>query len=69
MAAVIAYEIIKALAYIHSNKIVHRDIKAENVLIRKDNNNYIVKIIDWGLGTLIQGSLKRKCGTPEYCAP
>lgn len=31
---------------------------------------YIVKVIDWGLGAIVQGSeLNRKCGTPEYCAP
>lgn len=46
-------EILKALAYIHSNKIAHRDIKAENILVRKNGEEYVVKVIDWGLSSLI----------------
>jgi serine/threonine protein kinase len=64
------YEILKALIYIHSNGIAHRDIKAENILVKKQGEEYIVKVIDWGLGVLTCGEdLSRRCGTPEYCAP
>ncbi len=29
-----------------------------------------MKVIDWGLGAIVQGTdMNRKCGTPEYCAP
>jgi serine/threonine protein kinase len=35
LAAKIIYEILKALAYIHANKIAHRDIKAENILVKQ----------------------------------
>jgi len=38
MAATIIYEIIKALCYIHKHKIAHRDIKAENIMVKKENN-------------------------------
>jgi serine/threonine protein kinase len=39
-------------------------------LKKGEDGKFKVKIIDWGLGTLIgtEGS-NRVCGTPEYCAP
>jgi serine/threonine protein kinase len=38
--------------------------------VKKLKNQYRVKIIDWGLGTLIgEDRASRICGTPEYCAP
>ena len=55
--------------YIHTNKIAHRDIKAENILVRECGDYYQVKVIDWGLGAIAGDQLNRKCGTPEYCAP
>ncbi len=60
----------KALHYTHSKGIAHRDIKAENILVKREEDRWIVKIIDWGLGTIVgNGELVRKCGTPEYVAP
>lgn len=47
--------------------IAHRDIKPENILVRhlEDESKFKIKIIDWGLGTLIQeGFSDRVCGTP-----
>jgi len=42
------------LNYIHSQGIAHRDIKAENILLKKtENGKFKVKIIDWGLGALL----------------
>jgi serine/threonine protein kinase len=66
-AANILKEVLRAVNYSHSLKIAHRDIKPENILVRKDKESeeYKVKIIDWGLGTLM-GKTKssRICGTP-----
>jgi serine/threonine protein kinase len=63
-------EIAKALNYIHQHKIAHRDIKAENILVRKEGEGYVLKVIDWGLGALVRNDeMNRRCGTPEYCAP
>ena len=43
-----------AINYIHKLGIAHRDIKAENVLLKKiEDGKFKVKIIDWGLGTLL----------------
>lgn len=47
--------------------IAHRDIKPENILVKciEDRNKFKLKIIDWGLGTLIQEKFSdRVCGTP-----
>ena len=54
--------------YLHSKKIVHRDLKLENIMI---NENLNVKIIDFGfsLFTLKNRKLSLHCGTPSYMAP
>ncbi len=40
------YQLIKGVAYIHKFKILHRDLKPQNLLISKDG---ILKIADFGL--------------------
>ena len=62
-------QIILGIKHIHSKKIVHRDIKLENILI--DLNNKI-KICDFGIGRILKNEkqlLYDKCGTPMYMAP
>ena len=62
-------QIILGIKYIHSQNIVHRDIKLENIII--DFNN-TVKICDFGIGKILRSNeelLYDKCGTPMYMAP
>jgi non-specific serine/threonine protein kinase len=62
-------QIILGIKYIHSQKIVHRDIKLENILIDLNNN---IKICDFGIGRILSSKkqmLHDKCGTPMYMAP
>ena len=58
------------LHYLHSNRVVHRDIKGGNLLVEKDGR---VKLADFGMATFSassnNGYLYIKCGTPGYVAP
>ena len=67
-AKIIFKQIIKGLQYIHKRKIVHRDIKLDNVLIDLTNT---VKICDFGVCRILQPGdvMYEHCGTPAYIAP
>jgi non-specific serine/threonine protein kinase len=68
LAKIIFKQLIKTLQYIHSNGIVHRDIKPDNILLDLDNT---IKICDFGVSKIIaEGQLIRdSCGTPAFVAP
>ncbi|BDA40985.1 probable serine/threonine-protein kinase 36 [Coccomyxa sp. Obi] len=65
----IAKQLVRALHYLHSHRIIHRDMKPQNVLI---GANGCVKLCDFGFAramscsTLVVTSIK---GTPLYMAP
>ncbi|XP_065216053.1 serine/threonine-protein kinase SIK3 homolog isoform X2 [Planococcus citri] len=61
-------QIVSAVQYCHSMNIVHRDLKAENLLL--DSNNDI-KLADFGFSnTFVEGQpLSTWCGSPAYAAP
>ena len=68
MTKVIFKQIIEGLRYIHKKKIVHRDIKLDNILIDLSNT---VKICDFGVSKKISKGdiMYDHCGTPAYIAP
>jgi len=61
-------QIVAAIRYCHKNHVVHRDLKAENLLLDLDMN---VKLADFGFGRQFEEDslLATWCGTPRYAAP
>ena len=52
--------------YIHKKKIIHRDIKPQNIMI--DSKGYI-KLIDFGTAKIMNDFTSTVIGTPHYMAP
>ncbi|XP_053544765.1 MAP/microtubule affinity-regulating kinase 4 isoform X3 [Bombina bombina] len=61
-------QIVSAVHYCHQKNIVHRDLKAENLLLDSDAN---IKIADFGFSNEFTpgGKLDTFCGSPPYAAP
>ncbi|KAM6295696.1 serine/threonine-protein kinase SIK2 [Aegotheles albertisi] len=62
------WQILSAVEYCHGRKIVHRDLKAENLLL---DTNMNIKIADFGFGNFYKSGepLTTWCGSPPYAAP
>ena len=69
-------QVLRALLAAHAKQIVHRDLKPANVFItRREGNPYFVKLLDFGIAKLRDGTSKAVTrdgavlGTPSYMSP
>nr|XP_055040481.1 caM kinase-like vesicle-associated protein isoform X1 [Misgurnus anguillicaudatus] len=62
-------QVMEAVAYLHSQKIVHRNLKLENLVYYNRLKHSKIVISDFHLAKLENGLIKEPCGTPEYLAP
>jgi len=60
-----AAELVLALEYLHSQNIIHRDVKPENILLSRDGH---LCLADFGLAkvNVTDNSSRTFCGTIEY---
>uniref|UniRef100_A0A8C9Z910 non-specific serine/threonine protein kinase n=1 Tax=Sander lucioperca TaxID=283035 RepID=A0A8C9Z910_SANLU len=66
---VVCKQTLQALVYLHDNKIIHRDLKAGNILLTLDGD---VKLADFGVSAKNTKTLQRRdsfIGTPYWMAP
>ncbi|KAI8907524.1 kinase-like protein, partial [Powellomyces hirtus] len=66
LARFYATEVAMALSYLHSENIVYRDLKPENVLLDVTGH---AKLGDFGFAKVIDGTTRTFCGTPSYIPP
>ena len=70
VGAMVILQVCRALAHAHAAKVLHRDVKPENIMIRSDG---VVKLMDFGISHMVD--LERLTvtgqllGSPAYMAP
>ena len=62
--ATILQEALKSLDYLHKNKLIHRDIKAGNILLDMEGN---VTIGDFGVATYLKDGRKKNSFVGSFC--
>mmetsp|Transcript_42121 Transcript_42121/g.86060 ORF Transcript_42121/g.86060 Transcript_42121/m.86060 type:complete len:326 (+) Transcript_42121:474-1451(+) len=61
--------LVAGLEYMHSKRIIHRDVKPENLLL---SSNMTVKVADFGTSQILDGEddmINKSAGTPAFTAP
>ena len=65
----LSYNVLQGLQHLHKHKVIHRDIKGQNVLLTE---NADVKLVDFGVSAQLDKTIGRRntfIGTPYWMAP
>jgi len=69
----VAHDIASAVSFLHSNQIIHRDLKSQNVLVYYEKDRTRAKIADVGIAKIIKqetiSTMTKNAGTPLWMAP
>lgn len=72
----ILYQVLQAVNHLHIHGVVHRDIKAENIMFKSSSchKDLDIKLIDFGLSARFSSdhamrNLQTVVGSPYYLAP
>ena len=78
-SAIIVYQLLKAVDYLHNNGIVHRDIKPENILMTESREGARIVLTDFGQSRTIGDAkttqskavfrMQTRVGTLGWAAP
>ncbi|CAE8587173.1 unnamed protein product [Polarella glacialis] len=69
VAATFMASVFVALAHIHRRGIVHRDVKAQNILISAHDDRILLSDFGVAVQPAVQKDINWRCGTPGYIAP
>lgn len=64
----VAHQLLEVMEYVHSQQVVHRDLKLSNIMVTRSGS--VVKVIDFGLSDAdYYAILKSPAGTEGYISP
>eukprot|EP00741_Cyanophora_paradoxa_P016360 tig00020912_g15796.t1 len=62
-------QLASAISFLHENKLVHRDLKPQNILLTHSSDSACLKICDFGFARYAHAADDIACGSPMYTAP
>jgi tRNA A-37 threonylcarbamoyl transferase component Bud32 len=69
----VAHDIASAVSFLHSNHIIHRDLKSQNVLVYRQDDRLRAKVADVGIAKIMKDeemdTMTKGMGTPLWMAP
>jgi serine/threonine protein kinase len=72
-AVAIITQVLDAVGYAHKNGVIHRDLKPDNIILVRDKDSDIVKVLDFGIAKMVGGEnltmTGEGFGTPSYMSP
>ncbi|WP_194904875.1 protein kinase domain-containing protein [Catenulispora rubra] len=73
LAVLVVAGVAEGLAAAHSQGIIHRDVKPENILLDHSGGALVPRLADFGIARLVDGPRRTRAtriiGTPDYLAP